>query len=405
MVKVGILGHGVVGSGVAEILIKNADVVARAAGQGVGIGRILDLRDFSSLSYGKLFTKSADELLGDSQIDIVVECMGGTNPAFDFAKRALLNGKHFVTSNKALIAAHGEELFAIARQKNVQVLYEASTGGGIPVIHPIHHCLGANRLTRVVGILNGTTNFILTRMRDGGVSFDSALAEAQSLGYAEADPSADVLGHDARRKIGILAHVAFGGILDDERIPTQGIDQLTREDMLFARELNRSVKLLGIAERRDNGWTARVCPTMLPGTHPLADVSDVFNGVLVAGDMVDEVMFYGRGAGKEATASAVVGDIINIAKGTPMTDRVASDLPFVPDDAGNARFFVRIQGEQKDADKIEAAIPGVRIAWPDSTALTGCFAAITPAAPAAQVISTLEALGLPMGALIRYESA
>lgn len=405
MINVGILGHGVVGSGVAEILIKNADVVVRNSGQGIGIGKILDLRDFPDLSYRHLFTKDAQEILSDPNIQIIVECMGGTSPAFEFAKTAIENGKHFVTSNKALVAAHGEELFALARDKGVQVLYEASVGGGIPVIHPMRHCLGGNRINRVVGILNGTTNFILTRMKDGGVSFENALVEAQELGYAEADPAADVLGYDARRKICILAHVAFGAIMDDSRIPTQGIDQLTREDMLFARELDRAVKLLGVTEYKEEGWTARVCPTMLPDSHPLSAVSDVFNGVVVSADMVNEVMFYGPGAGKEPTASAMVGDIINIARNTPATEETPSHLPYLDDENGVTRYFVRVTGQEAQAAQVEAAMPGVRIVWPDSPVLAGSFGVVTPEGADHQLIAALDGLNLPMGAKIRFERA
>ena len=405
MIKVGLLGHGVVGSGVAEILLENADVVAKSAGQGVSLEKVIDIREFPSLSYHKLFTNDADSVLLGGEVDVIVECVGGVGFAYDSAKKALGSGKHFVTSNKELVAKHGEELLAIAREKNVQFLYEASTGGGIPAIHPMQHCLGANRVSRVAGILNGTTNFILTRMRDGGVSFDTALREAQELGYAEQDPSADVLGYDARRKICILAHVAYGAVLDSEPIPAQGIDRLTREDMLFARELGRSVKLLGVAERTEDGYTAWVCPTMLPGSHPLSNVSDVFNGVLVTGDRVGEVMFFGRGAGKEATASAVVGDIISIAKGTPMTDRIESTLRFTPNVGGKARFFARMRGGEAEAEQVKALMPGAYVVWPENPLMAGTFAVITPELPESELRLTIEGIDCLEGAVIRYEGA
>ncbi len=405
MLRVGLLGHGIVGSGVAEILLENADIVARSAGQGVVLSKVLDIRDFSKLSYGRLFTTDADDVLKDPSIDAVVECMGGLRFAFPFAKAALENGKHFVTSNKELIAAHGEELLAIAREKDVQLLYEASTGGGIPALHPMQHCLGANRIQRVAGILNGTTNFILTRMRDGGVSFETALREAQELGYAEQDPSADVLGHDARRKICILAHIAYGAVLNSEPIPAEGIDRLTREDMLYARELGRSVKLLGVAERAGEGYTAWVCPTMLPGSHPLSNVSDVFNGVLVTGDKVGEVMFFGRGAGKDATASAVVGDLISIAKGMPLTDRTPSSVFFAPNTGGETRFFARMRGGEPEAEAVEKAFDGARIVWPENRLMVGTFAVITPEGPEEELRAKLAALPYLEGAVIRYEGA
>lgn len=405
MIKVGLLGHGIVGSGVAEILLENADIVAKSAGQGVVLEKIVDIRKFPELSYHKLFTADADGALLGEDIDVIVECVGGAGFAYASAKKALLAGKHFVTSNKELVAKHGEELLSIAREKDVQFLYEASTGGGIPAIHPMQHCLGANRITRVAGILNGTTNFILTRMRDGGVSFDTALKEAQQLGYAEQDPAADVLGHDARRKICILAHVAYGAYLDSDPIPAEGIDKLTREDMLYARELGRSVKLLGVAERAEGGYTAWVCPTMLPGSHPLSNVSDVFNGVLVTGDRVGEVMFFGRGAGKDATASAVVGDIITIAKKAPMTDRVPSSLSHVSNEGGVARFFARMRGGEEEARQVERTLPGARIVWPENRLMVGTFAVITPERPEKELRCILQGMPCLEGAVIRYEGA
>lgn len=405
MMRVGLLGHGVVGSGVAEILLENADVVAKSAGQGIALEKIVDLREFPGLSYARLLSKEADDVLLDPAIDIVVECIGGAGLAHTFAKAALSQGKHFVTSNKELVAKHGEELLAIAREKDVQFLYEASTGGGIPAIHPMQHCLGANRILRVAGILNGTTNFILTRMREGGVSFDTALREAQELGYAESDPSADVLGHDARRKICILAHVAYGAYLDSDPIPTEGIDRLTREDMLYARELGRSVKLLGVAERMGEGYTAWVCPTMLPGSHPLSNVSGVFNGVLVTGDRVDEVMFFGRGAGKDATASAVVSDIIDIAAGSPATDRVPSTLSFVPNTEGTARYFARMRGGEAEAEATARLLHGARIVWPENHLMAETFAVITPEMPQAELREAMEKIPYLEGTLIRYEGA
>ena len=297
MANVGIIGHGVVGSGVADILWNSREVLARRAGETIELQRVCDLRDFPAAPYADRMTKDAEQIYAADDIDIVVECMGGKGAAYRFVKAALERGKHVVTSNKELIADCGEELERIARETGVCLRYEASCGGGIPVIKPIEEDLAANRITRVAGILNGTTNYILTRMREGGVSFDAALKEAQQKGYAEADPSADVLGWDARRKICILAHVAFGTPLADSAIRTEGIDRLTREDMLYARELGRSVKLLAEAERTGFGWRACVTPAMLPDSHPLACVSDVFNAVLVHGDKVDDVMFYGRGAG------------------------------------------------------------------------------------------------------------
>lgn len=407
MARVGIIGHGVVGSGVAEILIGNAQLLTARAGEEIRLTRVCDLRDFD-VPYRELFTKDAQDIFAGDDIDIVVECMGGKTLAYRFVKAALENGKHVVTSNKELIADCGTELEAIAKEKGVRLRYEASCGGGIPVIRPIEQDLGANNLTRVAGILNGTTNYILTRMRDGGVSFETALAEAQKKGYAEADPSADVLGWDARRKICILAHVAFGTPLCDAQIQSEGIDKLTREDMIYAREMGRAIKLLGVAELLEGGWRASVAPTMLADAHPLSCVNDVFNAVMVHGDMVDDVMFYGRGAGTAPTASAVCGDVLDIVQHPRAVggniDR--SDLAVLHSHSRDVHLFVRIKAvaTEDTRKKVSAMFPRARFVQLDGEAFADEFAIVTAAGRECKLLQDVEKLGeqVPCGAPVRY---
>lgn len=313
MISVAILGHGVVGSGVAEVLLKNHTTVARKAGQAIAVKRILDLRSFPELAYANQFTTSFEDILNDTDIRIVVETMGGLHPAYDYVKASLSAGKSVVTSNKELVAAKGDELLAIARENNVNFLFEASVGGGIPIIRPLDQCLAANEISEVAGILNGTTNFMLTHMVQDGMSFDDALALAQQLGYAERNPAADVEGMDACRKICILASLAFGKHVYPDQVHTEGITQLTAADVRCAEALGCVIKLIGKACRQENGVQCLVAPMLIPKSSLLASVNDVFNAVLVRGNAVGDVVFYGRGAGKLPTASAVVADVIDAA--------------------------------------------------------------------------------------------
>ena len=315
MVYVAILGHGVVGSGVAEVLRKNADSIAHKAGEPIEIRRILDLREFPDLPYADKFTKEFDDILHDPDIRIVVETMGGLHPAYDFVKSCLLAGKNVVTSNKELVAAKGDELLEIAKNNNLNFLFEASVGGGIPILRPIDQCLAANEVYEIAGILNGTTNFMLTRMIEDHMSFEDALALAQKLGYAERNPSADVDGHDACRKICILASLAFGKHVYPEQIHTEGIGNITLDDVKFAEAYGGVIKLIGRVSRLQDGRVSGlVAPMILPVASLLADVNDVFNGIMVRGDAIGDVVFYGRGAGKLPTASAVVADVIDEVK-------------------------------------------------------------------------------------------
>lgn len=315
MINVAILGYGVVGSGVYEILKKNPAAIAKKAGDTLNIKYILDIRDFDDHPEKELFTKDFFDILNDDTVDIVVEVMGGLNPAYDFTKSALLAGKTVVTSNKELVATHGTELISIAKEKSVNYFFEASVGGGIPIIRPLNQCLAANEINVINGILNGTTNFILTKMFSEGASFSDALAEAQALGYAERNPSADVDGHDACRKTAILASLATGKFVDYSKIPTEGISGISTTDVLFADKAGYVIKLIGAADVDENGKVqAIVAPRLVSKENQLSDVNGVFNAILLKGDSLGDVMFYGRGAGKLPTASAVVADVIDGAK-------------------------------------------------------------------------------------------
>jgi homoserine dehydrogenase len=312
--KIAIMGFGVVGSGVGEVITKNQDNLIKKCGEPIEIAHILDLRDFPDSEF-KCFTKDFNDILNDPEVGIVVETMGGTKPAYEFSKQLLLAGKSVITSNKELVAAHGTELLQIARERNLNYLFEASVGGGIPIIRPMFSCLTAGEATDVFGILNGTTNYILTQMFQKGETFDNALRAAQQKGYAEADPTADVEGHDTCRKIAILSALAFGNEVLTERIPTEGITKITAEDVAYAEKLGYSIKLIGHATKaKDGGVYAAVFPAFVPKSNPLAGINDVFNGIIVKGEDLGDVMFYGRGAGKLPTANAVVADVVDAIK-------------------------------------------------------------------------------------------
>ena len=315
MINVAILGFGTVGSGVYEILKKNPDAIAKKAGDILNIKYILDIRDFDDHPEKNLFTKDYNDILSDDTVKIVIEVMGGLNPAYDFTKSAILAGKTVVTSNKELVATHGTELIALAKEKSVNYFFEASVGGGIPIIRPLNQCLAANEVQEINGILNGTTNFILTKMFSEGTSFESALAEAQALGYAESNPAADVEGHDACRKTAILTSLATGKFVDYNDIPTEGISGISTTDVLFADKIGYVIKLIGASKVAEDGKvTAIVAPRLVSKENQLSDVNGVFNAILLKGDSLGDVMFYGRGAGKLPTASAVVADVIDGAK-------------------------------------------------------------------------------------------
>ena len=314
MVNVAILGFGTVGSGVAEVLEGHAGSIAGRVQIPIRVKYILDVRAPEG-PFADRFVGDFSVIEQDGSVDIVVETIGGTGAALDFTRRALTAGKSVVTSNKELVAEHGYELLELARAHRVSYLFEASVGGGIPIIRPLAECLAANEILEICGILNGTTNYILTRMIGAGLTFEDALREAQENGYAERDPSADVDGHDACRKICILADIAFGRQIFPRQVPTEGIRGVTLADADYAAAAGMRVKLLGRALRMADGRVcAYVAPHMVPCGHPLAGVEDVFNAITVRGDAIGDVMFYGRGAGKLPTASAVAGDVIDAAR-------------------------------------------------------------------------------------------
>ena len=327
MVKVAILGFGTVGSGVYEIIKTNTTGLKRKSGSDIEIKYILDIREFDDHPEKHLFTKNYDDILNDEEVKVVIEVMGGLHPAYEFSKAALSAGKHVVTSNKELVATYGTELLNIAKEKGVNYLFEASVAGGIPILRPINQCLAANDIEKVYGILNGTTNFILTKMFKEGADFADALSEAQALGYAERNPEADVEGHDARRKIAILASLASGIFVDYNDVPTEGITKITKNDVAFAAKMNSGIKLVGYAELTGGTVYARVAPMVIPCAHQMSDVSDVFNAVVIHGNFVDDLMFYGRGAGKLPTASAVVADVVDAVKHIERRIRLMWKMP------------------------------------------------------------------------------
>ena len=311
MIAVAVLGHGVVGSGVVEVLERSRASIGKKAGADLYVKKILDIREFPHLPYAHLFTKNFEEIVYDPEIRVVVEVMGGVTPAFDFVSAALRAGKSVVTSNKELVAAKGAALVALAREHGQNFLFEASVGGGIPIIRPLHQSLAADEIDEIVGILNGTTNFILTKMIRENMGFDAALKMAQELGYAEANPAADVEGIDTCRKICILASLAFGSHVYPDKVPTQGITSVTLEDIQYAEDENCVIKLLGHTRRLNGKCFAVTGPCLVSRESPLAGVDDVFNAILVRGEVTGDVVFYGKGAGKLPTASAVVSDIID----------------------------------------------------------------------------------------------
>jgi len=315
MANIAIMGHGVVGSGVMEVLLAHSESFKKRANENINVKYVLDLREFPELSYHDLFTKDFQDILNDDEVKIVVEAMGGLSPAYDFVKACLENGKSVVSSNKELVAEKGAELLQIAQKNNLNFLFEASVGGGIPIIRPISQCLAANEVSEIAGILNGTTNFILTKMIREKMVFEEALALAQKLGYAERNPAADVEGHDTCRKICILASLAFGKHVYPQSVKVEGIEKITLEDVEYAKSWGGAIKLIGEVKKLNSGKIhIMVCPMFVNEQSQLAHVDDVFNGILVRGDATGDVVFYGKGAGKLPTASAVVADIIDCVK-------------------------------------------------------------------------------------------
>ncbi len=320
MTNIAIIGFGVVGGGITEVIRSNADAIKRACGDEIYVKYILDLRDFPDSPYADRVIHDFDIIKNDPEVSIVCETMGGVNPAFDYSMKAMRAGKSVITSNKELVANRGVELMEEAKKNGVSYLFEASAGGGIPEIRSLRTSFGGDTISEIDGILNGTTNYILTQMETSDADFADALADAQKKGYAEADPTADVEGIDAARKIVILAALAFGKLLDPNKVYAEGITKISRSDMKIARAFGYTIKLIAHSEKVDGKILAMVSPRLVPMSNPLHSISDVFNGVMLDTDMLGQAMFYGRGAGKLPTASAVVGDIIDVAK-SPRNDK------------------------------------------------------------------------------------
>ena len=361
MINVAVLGYGTIGAGVVKVLQTNVDSIEKRVGERIEVKKILDLREFPGDPNEDKVVHDYKEIQEDEDIQIVVECMGGVEPACTFVRTALLQGRSVATSNKELVAKHGAELIAISEENHCNFLFEASVGGGIPIIRPLNQCLTGDVIEEISGILNGTTNYMLTKMEEDGVSFDEVLKEAQAKGYAELHPEADVEGYDACRKIAILTSLAFGKQLDFEGIHTEGITNITAEDFRYAQKMNKSIKLLGKSWTDDGKLYAMVCPMLLDNSHPLAGVKDVFNAIFVHGNMVDDVMFYGKGAGSLPTASAVVGDVVECAR------NLGTHLPMIwekdkltLDDFGSfeRNYFVRMPAETS-LEAIEKAFGAV----------------------------------------------
>lgn len=314
MANIAVLGYGTVGSGVVEVINTNQMIIDKKANEHIDIKYVLDLRDFPNDSIQQKITHNFDDILNDSSIEVVVEVMGGLEPAYTFVKKALLSKKSVVTSNKELVAKYGYELIKVAQDNSVNFLYEASVGGGIPIIRPLNQALTADEIIEIEGILNGTTNFILTKMFEDGSEFEDVLKQAQENGYAERNPSADVEGYDAVRKIAILSSLAFGLHVDYEDIDTKGITNITKEDMTYVKYMDKQIKLIASSKKIGDDIFARVSPKIIGDQNPLSTVNDVFNAVVVKGNMVGTLMFYGKGAGKLPTASAVVADVVDAVK-------------------------------------------------------------------------------------------
>lgn len=358
MIKTAVLGYGTVGSGVVEVLEKNREIIAKRAGNEIEVKYVLDRKDFSGTPIENKIVNDFEQIIQDEEIKVVVEVLGGIESAYTFVKRSLEAGKSVVTSNKELVAQCGAELLALAEKKQVNFLYEASVGGGIPIIRSLHQALTGDEIEEIIGILNGTTNYMMTKMFNEGVEYDEVLKEAQDKGYAERNPEADVEGHDACRKIAILSSVILGKCVDYKEIYTEGITKITATDMKYAKKLGKTIKLLASAKREGDKISAMVSPCLLNDSHPLYHVDGVFNAVFVKGNMLGDAMFYGSGAGKLPTASAVVGDVVDAVKnmGRVVMPVWTEEKIVLTDKADTEKkFFVRMKGVPEEyTEKIEA---------------------------------------------------
>ncbi len=369
MIQVAVMGYGTVGSGVVEVIEKNKEEINKKSGEEINIKYILDLRDFPEDPYADKVVHDVELILNDPEIKIICETMGGLKPAYDFTKRALQSGKSVCTSNKELVAVHGPELIRIAHENKCNYLFEASVGGGIPIIRPLNYSLTAERIDGITGILNGTTNYILSKMEKEGADFEEVLKEAQEKGYAERNPEADVEGYDACRKIAILSSLMCGRNVKYEDIYTEGITKITPTDFVYAHKMGKTIKLLAQSKEVDGKFYAMVAPFMISKQHPLYMVNDVFNAVCVHGNMLGDSMYYGRGAGKLPTASAVVSDVVDCARHIGkviMCFWDDQDVELTGIEQASRRFFVRVKTEKEfeaihtfeRVSVIEADVPG-----------------------------------------------
>ena len=360
MKHVAVMGYGTVGSGVYEVLTKNKNIVSKNVGEELNVKYVLDLREFPGDPVENVLTHNFDDILNDEEVSVVAEVMGGIEPAYTFTKKCLLAGKSVCTSNKALVEKHGAELLAIAKEKNVNYLFEASVGGGIPIIRPLHTCLTADVIEEISGILNGTTNYMLTKMSAEGADYDEVLKDAQAKGYAERNPEADVEGHDPARKIAILTSLITGKKVDFEDLYCEGITKVTTEDIAYAKKMGLAIKLLATSKKIGDQYSIMVSPKMIGAAHPLFAVNDVFNAIFVKGNMLGDSMFYGSGAGKLPTASAVAGDIVEAAMVTANTGHLWTEEKLVPADISNVenKFFVRTTAS---AEEVKAVFGDVAV--------------------------------------------
>lgn len=370
MVNIAVMGYGTVGSGVVEVLNLNHSVITQRAGDEINVKYVLDLRDFPGDPIQEKIIHDFETIVNDPEIRIVVEVMGGIEPAYTFVKRCLEAGKSVATSNKALVAKHGAELLSIARERNINFLFEASVGGGIPIIRALNSSMTADVIEEITGILNGTTNYMLTKMFYEGADYDEVLKEAQDKGYAERNPEADVEGYDACRKIAILSSLISGQQVDFEDIYTEGITKVSRKDMMYAKKMGMTIKLLASSKRHGNHLHAIVSPALLGKEHPLYNVDDVFNAVFVRGNVLGDAMFYGSGAGKLPTASAVVADVVDEVKHLHrniMTMWKSEKLELLPIEDTSRRFFIRFRGTlQNLQEKVENCFgPGKVVSVPE----------------------------------------
>jgi homoserine dehydrogenase len=404
MIKIAILGYGNIGSGVASVLEKNKEEISKKAGDELYIKYILDIRKFPGDPYEDKITDDIEKILNDPEIQIICETMGGITPAYEFTKRALLSGKSVCTSNKELVAGYGPELLEIVREKNCNYLFEASVGGGIPIVRPLNYSLTAEKIDEIIGILNGTTNFILSKMEKEGAAFADALKEAKELGYAEQNPAADVEGHDACRKIAILSSLMTGYNVRHEDIYTEGITGLTAEDFAYANSINQTIKLLAMSKYDEAGnFYACVAPFLLSKEHPLYFVNGVYNGIYVHGNLLGYSMYYGKGAGKLPTASAVVADVIDCARHIGKTiicfwDK--EDVAVSPIENRVGQFFVRIAGDAENVCRAGELFAGLA---PVAPVVAGEYAFIS--APLSEADFAAKAKLLPDGIISRVRVA